>query len=153
MIDATAGASPFHIEIAPRESSEAQATARALGAEVAAEFGPRDEETFALVARDRAGAPLGGVNGVIHWRWLYIAQFYVAPEARGAGLGRALLSRAEVFALEKGCVGMYLDTFSLFARAFYERNGFVVTGEIVNFPPGATRTFLKRSLSLSPPAG
>jgi GNAT superfamily N-acetyltransferase len=137
----------FHIEVAARESSEALANARALGVEVAAEFGPRDEKTFALLARDAAGSVLGGINGVIHWRWLYIAQFHVAPEARGRGLGRALLARAEVFARQNHCVGIYLDTFSPAACGFYERRGFVRAGEIADFPPGASRVFLARTLS------
>jgi GNAT superfamily N-acetyltransferase len=136
----------FLIELAAREASEAQANAQALGAEVAAEFGPRDEQTFALVARDGAGAPVGGVNGVIHWRWLYIAQFYVAPQARGRGLGCALLSQAEDFAHANNCVGLYLDTFSAKACAFYEHRGFVPAGEIGNFPPGAARVFLSKTL-------
>ena len=121
----------------------------ALGAEVAAEFGPRDEHTFALLARDARGLVVGGVNGVIHWRWLYVAQFYVAPQARGAGLGGALLGRAENFARENNCVGIYLDTFSAAACAFYQRRGFEIVGRIENFPPGAARVFL----SLSPLAG
>jgi len=137
----------FTIELAPRESSAAQQMARALGDEAAAEFGPRDEETFALVARDSQGEAIGGVNGVIHWRWLYIAQFYVVPQARGAGLGCALLARAEHLAREKGCVGIYLDTFSESARAFYRRRGFAVVGRIENFPPGASRTYFALSLA------
>ncbi|PPQ31577.1 hypothetical protein CCR94_08480 [Rhodoblastus sphagnicola] len=144
-----ASAESFHIEIAARDASEAQANAQALGAEVAAEFGPRDEEAFALVARDGAGARIGGVNGVIHWRWLYIAQFYVAPRARRAGLGRALLARAESLARAKNCVGIYLDTFSPAARAFYERGGFVIAGRIENFPPGAARVFLSKGFGRS----
>lgn len=145
MTDATASAA-FHIEVAAREASAPQANARALGAEVAAQFGPRHEQTFALVARDAAGAVLGGVNGLIHWRWLYIAQFYVAPTTRGQGLGCALLAQAEAFARENNCVGVYLDTFSPTARAFYERRGFVAAGEIGDFPPGAARVFLAKSL-------
>jgi GNAT superfamily N-acetyltransferase len=139
----------FSIELAPRESSEAQTLAQALGAEVAADFGPRDEQSFALLARDAAGLVIGGVNGVIHWRWLYVAQFYVAPKARGGGLGCALLARAQDFACENNCVGIYLDTFSESACAFYQRRGFEITGRIENFPPGASRVFL----SLSPLAG
>jgi GNAT superfamily N-acetyltransferase len=136
----------FHIEYLAREAEDAQATAQALGAEVAAQYGPRDEESFALVARDAEGAPLGGVNGVIHWRWLYIAQFYVTPEKRGQGLGAALLAQAEQLARAANCVGVYLDTFSATARAFYERNGFAPAGEISNFPPGAARVFLSKAL-------
>lgn len=136
----------FTIETIAREAEDARATARALGDEVAAQYGPRDEESFALVARDATGAPLGGVNGVIHWRWLYIAQFYVAPEKRGHGLGGALLAQAEQLARTANCVGIYLDTFSATARVFYERNGFVSAGKIENFPPGAARVFLTKSL-------
>lgn len=143
----------FSIELAPRESSAAQSLGQALGAEVAAEFGPRDERSFALLARGASGDVVGGVNGVIHWRWLYVAQFYVAPQARGVGLGGALLARAQDFACENNCVGIYLDTFSASACAYYQRRGFVVTGRIDNFPPGASRVFLTKSLSLSPLAG
>jgi GNAT superfamily N-acetyltransferase len=139
----------FSIELAPRESSEAQALAQALGGEVAAEFGPRDEQTFALLARDSKGLVVGGVNGVIHWRWLYVAQFYVAPGARGAGLGCALLAEAERLARAKHCVGIYLDTFSEAASAFYQRRGFVIAGKIDNFPPGAARAFLSKGFSLA----
>lgn len=136
----------FSIDLVARESSDASETARALGIEVAAQFGPRDERTFALVARGEGGAVLGGLNGVIHWRWLYVAQFYVAPSARGRGVGGALLDRAERLARETGCVGIYLDTFSPAARAFYERRGFAKSGRIDNFPPGAARVFLAKTL-------
>lgn len=118
----------------------------ALAAEVAAEFGPRDEAPFALVARDGSGAPAGGVNGVIHWRWLYVAQFYVTPDWRGRGLGRALLAEAEALAHANNCVGLYLDTFSERALNFYRSRGFSEAGRIGNFPPGATRTFLVKPL-------
>jgi GNAT superfamily N-acetyltransferase len=128
---------------APQEGTFAR---EALAAEVAAEFGPRDEAPFALVARDGAGAPVGGINGVIHWRWLYVAQFHVAPDWRGQGLGHALLAEAEALARENDCVGIYLDTFSPRALAFYRARGFVEAGRIDNFPPGAARTFLFKPL-------
>jgi GNAT superfamily N-acetyltransferase len=129
---------------APQEAAFAR---EALAAEVAAEFGPRDEAAFALVARDGAGAPVGGVNGVIHWRWLYVAQFYVAPGWRGQGLGAALLAEAEALAREKNCVGIYLDTFSARALKFYKARGFAEAGRIDNFPPGAARSFLFKPLT------
>ncbi|MCW2316298.1 GNAT superfamily N-acetyltransferase [Rhodoblastus acidophilus] len=136
----------FSIDLVARESSAASETARALGIEVAAQFGPREEQTFALIARAAAGAVVGGLNGVIHWRWLYVAQFRVAPPARGRGVGGALLDRAERLARETDCVGIYLDTFSPAACAFYERRGFAKAGQIDNFPPGAARVFLAKKL-------
>jgi GNAT superfamily N-acetyltransferase len=134
---------PFRIA---REASGAAQTREALAAEVTVVFGARDEEIVALAARDEAGGWIGGINGVIHWRWFYIAQFFVAPGWRGQGLGRSLLTEAEDLAREKNCVGLYLDTFSPRALAFYRANSFEIAGKIGDFPPGATRTFLFRAL-------
>lgn len=125
-----------------------QMTREALAAEVASEFGPREERAFVLAARDASGGWIGGINGLIHWRWLYVAQFLIAPGWRGQGLGRALLAEAESLARENGCVGIYLDTFSPRALDFYRANGFVVAGQIANFPPGAARTYLSKALCI-----
>jgi GNAT superfamily N-acetyltransferase len=131
-----------------RETSpdSGQMTREALAGEVASAFGPRDESAFALAARDASGDWIGGINGLIHWRWLYVAQFVIAPDWRGQGLGRALLAEAESLARESGCVGIYLDTFSTRALDFYRSNGFAVAGRIANFPPGAERTFLSKTI-------
>ncbi len=131
-------------ELAGGEAS--RLTAEFLAREVAAIYGPRDETAFALAARDAGGGWIGGVNGVIHWRWLYIGQFFLQPDWRGRGLGRALLAEAEKLALENACVGVYLDTFDPDALAFYRKCGFDVVGRIDNFPPGAARTFLSKKL-------
>jgi len=37
------------------------------------------------------------------WRGLYLEDLYVTPEARGAGLGKALLKRLAAIAVERGC--------------------------------------------------
>jgi len=121
-------------------------TAARLGREIAANHGPRDEQTFTLAARDQDGGWIGGINGLIHWRWLYISQCYLAPDWRGRGLGRALIVEAEAFAREKACVGLYLDTFEAGAMTFYCKCGFEIAGRIDNFPPNASRTFLSKSL-------
>ena len=123
-----------------------------LGAEVAARFGPRDEKPLSVQAHDTAGALVGGVIGATHWGWLYIRQFWVAEAERGRGLGRRLLAEAEAVARARGCAGVYLDTFSPDAAAFYERCGFERVGAIENFPPGHARTFLSKALMVIPPA-
>ena len=64
-----------------------------LGAEIVARLGPRDERPLSILARDAAGAVVAGLNGVSHWRWLYVRHLYVAPGWRGQGLGRRLLAR------------------------------------------------------------
>jgi GNAT superfamily N-acetyltransferase len=137
----------FHID----DAGEATEIADLLGVEVAARFGPRDERPLAILARDGAGALVGGLNGSSHWRWLYVRHFFVAPESRGQGLGRRLMAQAEQIARERGCVGLYLDTFEEGAAAFYERCGFARCGRIENFPAGAARIYLNKALQGATP--
>ncbi|MBY6241277.1 GNAT family N-acetyltransferase [Methylosinus sp. Sm6] len=130
---------------------ESPAVASALGAEIAARFAPRDETPFSILAHDEEnGALLGGLNGVIHWRWLYIRHLWVAPQCRSLGLGARLLARAEAAARTRGCVGVYLDSFDPRAVAFYEKRGFSRRGEIAGFPPGHSRVFLAKSFLAEP---
>lgn len=136
----------FHIAREAAGHDSAKLTSARLAGEIAANHGPRGEEAFALAARDDQGGWIGGVNGVIHWRWLYVSQFYMSPDWRGRGIGRALLAEVEVFARDKDCVGIYIDTFNERTLAFYRRCGFAVAGRIENFPPGAARTFLNKAL-------
>jgi hypothetical protein len=49
-------------------------------------------------------------------------------------------------ALERGCRHAYLDTFSFQALGFYEKQGYAVYGQLENFPTGASRYFLKKTL-------
>ena len=63
-----------------------------------------------------------------------------------AGLGSSLLATAEHEARLRGCRGAWLDTFEFQARGFYERAGYVVFGEIPDYPPGSARYFLKKAL-------
>ena len=135
---------PFRLarEVAGSEASKL-VSAR-LGREIAGAHGPRNEHTFTLAARDEQGQWIGGVNGVIHWRWLYISQFYLAPDWRRNGLGRALLAEVENFARESSCLGLYLDTFDAGPLDFYRKCGFEIAGRIEDFPPGAARTFLSK---------
>jgi ribosomal protein S18 acetylase RimI-like enzyme len=126
---------------------ESPVVASALGAEIASRFAPRDEVPLSILAHDETGALLGGLNGVSHWRWLYIRHLWVAPQCRGLGLGTRLVTRAETAARARGCVGLYLDSFDPRAVAFYERCGFARRGEIAGFPPGHSRVFLAKALA------
>jgi GNAT superfamily N-acetyltransferase len=91
----------------------------------------------ALIARD--GATPVGFAGLCESHALYtegtfgiIQEFYVVPERRSAGIGTALLEAARAYARSKGWKRLELCTPPLpaFQRslAFYERNGFEVTG-------------------------
>ncbi|TLG78843.1 GNAT family N-acetyltransferase [Methylocystis sp. B8] len=128
------------------ESAESAELAARLGEEVAAQFGARDERPLSIVARDAQGAFVGGLNGVSHWRWLYVRHLWVEKSQRGRGLGRRVMTEAERLAQERGCVGVYVDTFDPQAAAFYEALGFTRAGKIVGFPPGHARLFFRKLL-------
>jgi hypothetical protein len=53
--------------------------------------------------------------------------------------------QAEAEAIERGCQGAWLDTFSFQARGFYEQIGYTVFGSIEDYPSGHSRFFLKKS--------
>ncbi len=139
--------SPGAVSFNLHDSNESTKIADLLGAEVAARFGPRNELPLTIMACDAAGALTGGLNGVSHWRWLYIRHFFIAPPWRRRGLGRRLMEQAETAAIARDCIGIYLDTFEESAAAFYERCGFVRCGRIENFPVGTARVYLSKALS------
>ena len=92
----------------------------------------------------------GGLWAVSYYDWMFI-QFLVLPESlRGQGLGTELIGRAEAVARERGCCGIWLDSFSFQAPGFYEKLGFSRFGVIDQYPEGHSRVFLSKRLD---PAG
>lgn len=89
-------------------------------------------------------APCGGLLGEAYGAWLHIRMVWLPEDLRRGGLGSRLLGRAEEWARGKGCLGIYLDTFSFQARPFYEKHGFVHFGTIADNPPGHARHFLHK---------
>lgn len=90
---------------------------------------------------------VGGVTG--YWGsfgWLYIDQLWVSSETRGRGLGSRLLTLIENEAVKLGCLNAYLNTMSFQAPEFYRRHGYVVFGELEDFPVGHTRLFMRKRL-------
>ena len=65
---------------------------------------------------------------------------------RGKGHARKLLESAETYAMERGCIGAHLETFSFQARPLYEKLGYEVFGEIRDYPPGHTFYFMRKRL-------
>lgn len=128
------------------EAAESAEVAANLGAEIATRFGPREEAPLSFVLRDAAGALLGGLNGVIHWRWLYIRHLWIAPSWRRQGFAKNLIASAEREARARGAIGAYIDTFDPAIAGLYERQGYVRCGEIRDFPPGAQRIYLSKRL-------
>lgn len=102
-----------------------------------------DAQRFAYLLHHDA-APCAAVVGVIFGGWLFVESLWVEEAQRGTGVGRALLAQAEAYAREQGCHDVWLDTFQ--ARAFYEKQGYRVFGELEAYPAGQTRCFLRKAL-------
>jgi GNAT superfamily N-acetyltransferase len=136
------------LSIIIRREGDERASARvaeALGVEVGARFGPRNELPLSIHAF-HGDVLVGGLEGCTHWGWCYIRQLWVEAGFRGQGVGRRLLACAEAEASAGDCVGLYLDTFDPAAEQFYESCGFRRFGQIGEFPPGHVRRFLYRRL-------
>jgi GNAT superfamily N-acetyltransferase len=103
-------------------------------------------EPLWLVARDAAGAVVGGIKARIAHRWVEVDWLWVAEAHRKAGLGSALLGRAEHEATARGCVGAFLWTYSFQAPAFYEKHGYVAFGRLDDIPPGHARIHYAKRL-------
>jgi len=106
---------------------------------------------FALLLRQPGSATItGGLWGVSYWRWLFVDLLFVPEVHRGHGLGTSLLKQAEAKALERGCIGVWLLSFSFQAPDFYRRHGYTEFGSIEDYPPGHTCSyFVKRLDALS----
>ena len=72
---------------------------------------------------------------------------WVAEPVRATGYGRALMAQAEQYAIERGCVGAHVGTFSFQARPFYEKLGYEVFGVLEGIPPGHSHFYLKKRLA------
>ncbi|MBA3240400.1 MAG: GNAT family N-acetyltransferase [Acidobacteria bacterium] len=114
-------------------------------------IGPGQGVPLTFFVRDDEGAVGGGVHGNYSSRsgWLYVRVLWVSDRVRGSGYGTRLMEHIEREAIARGCTDAYLDTFSFQAPEFYKRLGYVVFGELEDFPVGHSRIFLRKRLKPS----
>jgi len=103
---------------------------------------------LSVLLKDAQETLVGGLIGSTNWGWLHVDLLSVDEGLRGLGYGSKLLETAESIARERGCTFAYLDTFSFQAQAFYEKHGYEIWGSLEDFPLGASRIYLKKSLSI-----
>ncbi len=84
---------------------------------------------------DGQGKLVGCVNLQQHDERVYLGMFSVSPALQGAGVGKQLLQASEVYALHIGCNKIYMSVISARPEliAWYERNGYRLTGERKKF--------------------
>lgn len=95
-----------------------------------------DREDHGVWVAEKAGRVLGFVHATVHRSLLgssevLLAALVVDPEARGEGIGRALVDRAAEWGRERGLDAMRVRTrlSREGARVFYRRLGFEQTKE------------------------
>jgi GNAT superfamily N-acetyltransferase len=105
------------------------------------------DSALALGLRDADGRIIGGLWGRSYYDWFFLDLLVVPSQLRGQGLGTELLTRAEAEARARGCIGVWLDTFSFQAPDYYPRHGYTAFGEITDYPGPHRRLFFSKRLS------
>jgi GNAT superfamily N-acetyltransferase len=109
--------------------------------------GPINWRPLAVLVKDPAtGQTLGGLTGGSFHGWLFIELFWLPEALRRGGLGTRLIRQAEDEAARRGCLGVWLDTYSFQARGFYEKLGYRLFGTLDDAPPGHQRFYLQKRL-------
>lgn len=109
--------------------------------------GPSGFQPLAVLIQDPAtDATLGGLWGKIVYDWLFVELLVVPEQFRGQNIGAQILTRAEEIARERGCIGVWLDTYAFQAPGFYDKLGYEIFGAIDDHPRGSRRFFLKKRL-------
>ncbi|GGM19929.1 GNAT family N-acetyltransferase [Pseudomonas asuensis] len=137
----------IEIKTHPKEDDRS-AILKPLRAHNFSKAGDPKPESIALLVRDEnTDEIIGGLYGEIFYRWLFIELLAIPEEARGQGIGSRLINMAEDVAREKGCIGIWLDTFDFQAPAFYQKHGFTEFGHLDNFPSEHKRFFFQKRLA------
>ncbi|KIZ33935.1 MULTISPECIES: GNAT family N-acetyltransferase [Rhodopseudomonas] len=140
---------PHPTIIVPEQPNESHrdVVVKALLAYNDSAVGPSGVEPLAILITDPAtGKPAGGLWGRTAYNWCYVDLFVIPEQLRGHDLGSKVLAQAEDIARQRGCIGIWLDTYWFQAREFYEKQGYEVFGSLDDYPRGGQRYFLKKNL-------
>jgi GNAT superfamily N-acetyltransferase len=127
--------------------AERQALVDLLISYNASRVGETPFRQLALLLREPKQVEIvGGLYAYLLYDWLSIELLIVPEQYRGHGFGTELMRRAETYAANAGCVGIWLNTFSFQARGFYEKLGYEVFAALDEHPRGSQRFFLRKRL-------
>jgi GNAT superfamily N-acetyltransferase len=109
------------------------------------------DRKLAIFVRDPGtGGIQGGLLGISYYRWLMLDIVFLPAAMRGAGLGRGLVQAAEAEAVARGCIGVWLLSYSFQAPGFYLRLGYRQIGTL-DFANGHRAIFFLKRDGLGQP--
>lgn len=111
------------------------------------DVGAAQKRSLAVIVRDGDGKITAAISGYTAWGWLYMQWLWVDEVLRGQRMAGQMLDAAEKEAINRGCHGALIDTFSPVAAKVYQRHGYEIFGELADFPIGRRRLYLKKSLT------
>jgi Acetyltransferases len=98
------------------------------------------------VACDENGVIVGGASGSTYLSSLEIEVLWVNEAYRRKGIASELLKEIESEAREVGCSLAHVTTYSFQAPLFYQKQGYIICGEIDGFPNNIRLFTLKKKL-------
>ncbi|MFT5603640.1 MAG: ribosomal protein S18 acetylase RimI-like enzyme [Paracoccaceae bacterium] len=109
-------------------------------------FAPTEFKLLSIYCRNDNGEIVGGLTGKSFWDWLHIEYLWVNESERGKDVGTQIMLAGEDEAINRGCIGSTLDTFSFQALGFYEKLGYSVTGKLSGYLGKYERFYLQKKL-------
>ncbi|OKS84868.1 GNAT family N-acetyltransferase [Mucilaginibacter polytrichastri] len=96
----------------------------------------QDNNVAILKNIDHGGCITGCVYLEVKGAQLYLGMLTVSPVEQGKGVGKMLLAKADEYARSKNCNAITITVITTRSEliAWYERHGYVKTGEIRPFP-------------------
>ena len=109
--------------------------------------GITDVRFLSIIAREPDDQLVGGLYGWTWGRCCEVKTLWVSESVRGRGLGTRLMQSAKEEARAPGATQIVLSTHSFQAPGFYRRLGFIVVGEVKDYPEGDSSIYLRKPLS------
>ena len=145
-----AGVNTYKVQLeTPSPSLSAELTAH-LMQDLLASNEQAENTEFTLIARNEANEIIAGLTAITSYGWMLIKVLWVNHSERRCGIGQRLMNDAVSRARSVGCHGIWLDTSSAEAFAFYTAQKFKVFGVLSNehghFPATHRRWFMRKQI-------
>ena len=105
-----------------------------------------DVHPLHVVAEDADGMVVGGAIGRTWGQCCELQQLWVTPKLRANRIGSQLMDAFEQGARRRGCLLVYLDTFSFQAPGFYRARGYDEALRIDGFTDGIIKFTMQKRL-------